>query len=176
MLDSFTAHKAVNVIYNPATHRRGMQPGSTLEDKEEMVGRADFPKQPEDPVGPPPPRAGVLHQGVDTKTVRQTLYDQAQTKAPGTGRINFRGLRLLWKYNSVRVMVLIMQCVRLSFHLRAWKTVKGIMLRKPNKIDYILVKSYRVISLLNCLGKVYEEVAAEMIADWCKVQHIWHEG
>lgn len=49
------------------------------------------------------------------------------------------------------------------------------MLRKPNKLDYTVVKSYRIVSLLNCLGKVYKGMAADMLADWCKVDGIVHE-
>lgn len=46
----------------------------------------------------------------------------------------------------------------------------------PNKVDYIVVQSFRVISHLNCLGKVYEILVAEMLADWCQVNHILHKG
>ena len=45
-----------------------------------------------------------------------------------------------------------------------WKVAKGILLRKPNKPDYTAVKVYRVINLLNCLGKVVEKIAADAIA------------
>jgi hypothetical protein len=45
-----------------------------------------------------------------------------------------------------------------------WKIVKGILLRKPNKLDYIIGKNYRIICLLNYIGKVVEKVAAEIIA------------
>lgn len=50
------------------------------------------------------------------------------------------------------------------------------MLSKPNRIDYIVGKSYQVISLPNRLGKVCEKVVAEMLADWCEVHHILHVG
>lgn len=50
------------------------------------------------------------------------------------------------------------------------------MLHKTNKVDYTVVKSHRVISLYNCLEKVCKKVAAEMLADWCEVHHILHEG
>lgn len=50
------------------------------------------------------------------------------------------------------------------------------MLHKPNKIDYNVVKSYNVISLLNYLGKVCKKIAAEMLAGWSEVHYILHEG
>lgn len=49
------------------------------------------------------------------------------------------------------------------------------MLRKSNKVDYTGVKTYQVISFLNCLGKVYEKVVAEVLADWYEVYHILYE-
>lgn len=46
------------------------------------------------------------------------------------------------------------------------------MLRKPNKLDYTTVKCYEAISLLNYLKKVYEKVVADMLNDWCKINHV----
>jgi Reverse transcriptase (RNA-dependent DNA polymerase) len=61
-------------------------------------------------------------------------------------------------------------------HLKAWKKAKGILLRKPNKSDYSIAKSYRVISLLNCLGKVAEKVATTAIANFCETNELLHKG
>jgi hypothetical protein len=38
--------------------------------------------------------------------------------------------------------------------------VIGVILLKVNKKDYSLLKAYRVISLLNCLGKAFEKILA----------------
>jgi hypothetical protein len=48
--------------------------------------------------------------------------------------------------------------------------------RKPDKPDYTQIKAYRVISLLNCLGKVVEKVVADMIAAYCKAAEVLHTG
>lgn len=50
------------------------------------------------------------------------------------------------------------------------------MLWKPNKPDYTLVKAYRVISLLNCLEKVVEKIAAEAISSYCEAAGVLHPG
>lgn len=50
------------------------------------------------------------------------------------------------------------------------------MLDKPNKLDYTSVKVYRVISLLNCLGKVFEKLVADILAEWCEIIHLLHSG
>ncbi|MGL4568680.1 MAG: reverse transcriptase domain-containing protein [Fusobacteriaceae bacterium] len=39
----------------------------------------------------------------------------------------------------------------------------GIILKKANKDNYQLPKSYRIISLLNCLGKISEKVIASRL-------------
>jgi hypothetical protein len=57
-----------------------------------------------------------------------------------------------------------------------WKVAKGVLLRKPNKPDYTAVKTYRVISLLNCLGKVVEKIAADAIAHHCETKGVLHPG
>lgn len=51
---------------------------------------------------------------------------------------------------------------------------KEVMLCKPNKLHYTKVKTYRVISLPNCLGKVCKNVALGMLAKWCEVNHLLH--
>ncbi len=52
----------------------------------------------------------------------------------------------------------------LGYHPRPWREAVGIILKKQNKEDYSNPKSYRVISLLNCLGKVLERVFATRLS------------
>ena len=56
-----------------------------------------------------------------------------------------------------------------SYHPRCWKEATGVILKKPQNAkppyrDYALPKGYRVISLLNCLGKVAEKIIAKRLA------------
>lgn len=51
-----------------------------------------------------------------------------------------------------------------------WKRAKGVMLRKPNKLDYTIVKSYRVIRLLNSLGKLCEKVVSDLLTVLCEIK------
>jgi len=51
-----------------------------------------------------------------------------------------------------------------------------VVIPKPNKPDYGVAKAYRVITLLNCLGKVVEKVAANAIADQCERRQLLHDG
>ena len=48
-----------------------------------------------------------------------------------------------------------------GYHLKQWREAISIILKKENtekKRDYSMPKAYRVISLLNCLGKVAEKI------------------
>jgi hypothetical protein len=54
--------------------------------------------------------------------------------------------------------------------------VKGILLRKPNKLDYIINKNYRIICLLNCIGKVVEKVVIEIITKLCERLELLYNG
>ena len=51
-----------------------------------------------------------------------------------------------------------------GYHPKCWKQATGFILKKPNKPDYSQPKSYRVISLLNCLGKVSERILAKRLS------------
>lgn len=68
-----------------------------------------------------------------------------------------------------------MQCIRQDLHTRAWKRAKEIILQKPDKLDYMTIKLYRMISLLKCLCKVCQEVMSDMLAEWYKVNNVLHE-
>jgi len=51
-----------------------------------------------------------------------------------------------------------------------------VVIPKPNKPDYGVAKAYRVITLLNCLGKVVEKVTANAIAEECERRRLLHDG
>ena len=73
-------------------------------------------------------------------------------------------------------MALIRANVLLSIQPRRWKVAWGVTIPKPGKDDYGLAKSYRVISLLNCLGKMVEKVAAMMVSAHCEAMGRSHPG
>ena len=74
----------------------------------------------------------------------------------------------MWEWESNRITSMIQQAVRLGHHPEEWKRARGILLEKGGSRDFTLVKSYRVISLLNCIGKVLEKVVAEQLSQFCE--------
>jgi ribonuclease HI len=59
-------------------------------------------------------------------------------------------------------------------HPKCWKQATGIILKKPGKPDYSAPKAYRVISLLNCLGKISERVLAQRLTYLAETTSLLH--
>ena len=161
----------------PALHGTdpGASPATSLSEKEALIRKSAFPDAPWSHTPKERP-GGLAHTLITPERVQQALFSQSTKKAPGEDRLNFKAYRLLWALDSPRIIALARQCFRLGFHPKTWKTAKGILLKKPGKSDYSQVKAWRVISLLSCLGKVIEKLAAGLIADWCEAQGILHPG
>ena len=47
-----------------------------------------------------------------------------------------------------------------GYHPLCWQQATGAIMKKPNKPDYTAPKAYRIIALLNCLGKISEKIIA----------------
>ncbi len=47
-----------------------------------------------------------------------------------------------------------------DYHLKIWRKDTRIILKKSDKLNYSMSKTYRIITLLNCLSKVAEKIIA----------------
>lgn len=132
-----------------------------------------FPRQEEtdDDISIPDTRAQV-----GAREVQEALFAQSVKKAPGIDKLGCRALRLLWLWDDTRVVVLVRGCITSGYHPLCWKAAKGILLRKHYKPTYTVAKAYRIISLLSCLGKAVEKVAATWIACYCETSRVTHQG
>src|ERR1700709_2020366 len=61
-----------------------------------------------------------------------------------------------------------------GYYPKVWKQATGFILKKPKKPDYSLPKAYRVIALLNCLGKVSERILARHLSYLAKTTNLLH--
>ena len=61
-------------------------------------------------------------------------------------------------------------------HPRCWRRAIGVTLSKPGKPDYTILKAYRVISLLNCLGKVTERILAKRLGVMAETGPLLHNS
>ena len=136
--------------------------------KKALVRKSAFPSPPtifhDEPVVMP----GVAHQTVTEDVINKGLMTQSTSKVLGPDKFNFRILRMVWEWDSQRLITMVQHSIRLGHQPKRWKKARGILLEKGGKRDLSLVKSYRVISLLNCLGKVVEKVIAGLLSQFCE--------
>jgi len=52
------------------------------------------------------------------------------------------------------------KCLTLEYHPQQWKTAVAVALQKPSKPDYTQPRAYRLITLLECMGKILEKIIA----------------
>lgn len=66
--------------------------------------------------------------------------------------------------------------IDIGYHPKCWKQAIGCVLKKQKKPDYSIPKAYRVISLLNCLGKVSERILAQRLAYLAETTNLIHDS
>lgn len=76
-----------------------------IDEKEALVRGTAFPQAPGDGQEVEIPQ-GSWHDQVDEAIVKHVLFHQAVQKAPGIDWLNFRALRLLWDWDSSRIIAL----------------------------------------------------------------------
>jgi hypothetical protein len=84
-------------------------------------------------------------------------------KTPGPDSITQEIIKNAYKAEPEAFYRLFSTLFDLGHHPKCWKQATGIILKKPGKPDYSVPKAYRVISLLNCLGKVNERIFAQRL-------------
>ena len=148
----------------------------SIKAKEALVRRSVFPKPPPSLLDSLVISSGLAHTKVTEQIVAQALTTQAATKAPGLDKINFQILQMVWSWEKAQITSMVYHAIRLGYHLMEWKRARGILLEKGGKRDFGLVKSYRVISLLNCIGKVVQKVVAKELSHYCEDYSKLHLG
>jgi len=146
------------------------------EDKAELIKEEAFPRPLKGVERKAPKKGGGMWKKITDEDIRLALFDQSVKKAPGPDRLGFKAMRLLWEWDAPRIIAIVKVTFRLGIHPRVWKEARGVVIPKPNKPDYGVAKAYRVITLLNCLGKVVEKVAANAIAEECERRQLLHDG
>ena len=98
------------------------------------------------------------------KEVEMAVKSSSAGKAPGPDRIGFSILHHAYAAVPDTFAAIYSMFFNYGYHPRCWRKGIGVVLPKPNKEDYSIPKSYRVIALLNCLGKVLEKIIASRLS------------
>jgi hypothetical protein len=91
------------------------------------------------------------------------LSGTSNTSAPGVSGSNYRLLK--WAVETIpeRFQRMYDACITRGFHPTRWRLAAIAVILKPRKTDLSSCRSYRPISLLECMGKLLEKMVASRI-------------
>lgn len=89
--------------------------------------------------------------------IREAIFNASTNTAPGVSQIPNRVICWAWQVAGKYITALMRQCFQVGYHRREWQQAIAVALQKPRKPDYSNPRAYRLIQLLECLGKVLEK-------------------
>ena len=95
--------------------------------------------------------------------IQKAVLGTSTKTAPGPDKISYAIIQQAFKAIPHLFYKLYPKLIERGYHPNCWKEAIGIILKKPNKADYSKPKAYRIISLLNCLGKLSEKLIANRL-------------
>jgi hypothetical protein len=108
--------------------------------------------------------------------VQDAIQGLKISKAPGPDGIPNRALKHLPQRVILLLVALLNAILRTQYLLRVWKHARVISISKPGKYP-VLPSSYRPISLLDTIGKVFEKIRLSRILSEVSTEHlrlIWY--
>ena len=145
----------------------GVEPAVTHTDKCNLLRTTLFPPKPQlanEPTLDLEPREDDMsYQEVTKREVRDALFSATPMNAPSITGMTGRAYRWAWSVIEEEIFHLIRLCAKMGYHPREWRTSIAVALQKPKR-DYSLPRSYRLIQLLEVLGKVLERIQARRLA------------
>ena len=100
---------------------------------------------------------------VTRNEIKTAIFTSSIKKAAGSDAILFLILQKIYSVLEERFYKLYKALIQFGYHPKCWKEAVGVILRKGNR-KATISKSYRVVSLLNCLGKVAEKIIATRLS------------
>ena len=109
----------------------------------------------------PPPRPTRAFPPITRKEARCCLEGTANASAPGESGISWEIIKMAWTTIADHFVTLANACISTGHHPIEWRRALVVVIPKPGKDDYSQAKSYRPISLLECLSKLLEKVMSK---------------
>ncbi|KAJ8063422.1 hypothetical protein OCU04_008642 [Sclerotinia nivalis] len=97
-------------------------------------------------------------------------------KSPGPDGITQEIIIRTYKAIPKAFFTLFSNLINLGYHPSYWKQATGAILKKPSKPDYTIPKAYRVIAILNCLGKISERILAQRLSFLAETTNLLHHS
>lgn len=111
-----------------------------------------------------------------THTEVRDVCKISKSTSPGDDTIDWSTISHTCEYCPDRFVKFYQTYIHYDYHPKCWKKAIRIILHKPKKEDYSIPKAYRVISLLNCLGKVAEKLLATRLAWLAETSNLLHQS
>lgn len=108
---------------------------------------------------------------VKPKTVKMIIKSSKNRKAPGFDNVTNIMLKRLPRKGFVFLSKLFTSLLRQSYFPKIWKKSKLIAIPKPGK-DPTISSSYRPISLLSAISKIFEKILLEKVQQYINENHI----
>ena len=99
------------------------------------------------------------------KEFRTTINKCNNSSTPGPDHISWKYFKAVVKDNKClsNIVNIANTCIDLGYWSTHFKILLSIVIPKPNKIAYNSLKTFRLIVLLNTLGKLIEKVIGERL-------------
>lgn len=95
--------------------------------------------------------------------VYEAIFTSSSNKAPGPDGISFQIIQKIYPALEERFYNLFRILISRGYHPICWREAIGVVLKKPNR-NATIPKGYRIISLLNCMGKIAEKIIATRLS------------
>lgn len=100
---------------------------------------------------------------ITDKEIKEAIFTSSAAKAPGPQGISFLIIQKVYNSLEKEFNRLYKILIEYGYHPLSWREAIGVVLSKPNK-KASLPKSYRIISLLDCMGKISEKIIATRLS------------
>lgn len=108
---------------------------------------------------------------VSVSGLKSIIKSRANKKSAGHDGIPNIVLRKLPHSCVMKISTIFNQMFNISYYPKSWKHALVVPIRKPNKPEN-LPTSFRPISLLPCLSKIYERAIKDIISTFCEDNNI----
>ncbi|KAF8835399.1 hypothetical protein BDN67DRAFT_913087, partial [Paxillus ammoniavirescens] len=138
----------------------------TIEEQSEVLARAFFPPLPEATSVPQDyeyPEAINEPDPITEDQLTRCIVKLQPYKAPGPDRIWNIVYKQCAKVLSPHLLCLFHTSLRLNTYYDPWCKFTTVVLQKPGRPDYTVMKVYHPIALLNTMGKLLTAIVADQL-------------
>jgi len=108
---------------------------------------------------------------VKPKLLMNIIKNLKNKKSAGCDEINNTEIKMLPKKAVLYLKIIFDSCLKLGYFPSQWKKAKIVAIPKPGK-DHSNPGNYRPISLLSCIGKLFEKIIARNIRSHTDINNI----